>query len=1050
MIRFSIRRPVAVTMAYMCVAALGVLAWRNLPIELLPNASYPRLTVEATWRGASPETVEAFLTSPIEAAIQQVRRVERIVSTSSEQVGTGRARIDIEFERGTDMNFARLELSERLAAIEEDLPAESSTPYVTPYIPEAFSRQQRNFLDYTITGPYTTEALRGFVDEYITEQLLQLDGIAAVRAWGGRDRVLELELHEARIRSLNVSIDRVRQLIGELEYVREAGAVYQQGMLRPVALRHRPDSIAQILNVIVSSDSGRIVRLRDIATIHDTYEEPSEYYRIDGRPAVSFQIIKEIGTNTVEVADRTKARIAELEKALPPGVRLFLDTDESESIKAQLTDLKYRSLGSAAIVFFVLLIFLRSFRSTVITFSTIGFSILITLNLLYFGGFTLNVLTLMGLAMGFGMMVDNAIVVLENIYRKRRLGSEAVDAAERGSLEVALPILAATITNVIVLLPFVYLQGELKVYYVPLAIVVGFAQIASLFVGFTFIPALAARLLNAPKFARRRTGAAQDLPLYARGYMAVIRRSLRWPWATVIISLLLLGGSYYMFRKHVTTGVLWRPWYQDETSVTVNIRQQRGEELESTDQLARFFESKLVDFPEIERYTTNVSAITARIHITFPDSLENTSYPVMVKEILSENAVQLGGASISVAGVGPAFSTGGFGGGASPNYSIKVLGYNYERVREIADDLGSRLSRFSRVREVDTNGSGNSWSAPGSSDIVVHIDRQKLALHGITVQELIRQLNAAVRGRNRDGAIMVAGEEMQYAVKLAGHRYLDVLQLMDLLLPTPSGKLVRLADVATQNEREIMGSIVRENQQYQRTVRYEFRGPPKLGDFVKNAVLEATQLPPGFSIAEDDRWYWSEEEKSQIYLVLAFGIVLIFMVSATLFESLRQPLCVLLTVPMALIGVFVMFWLAGASFTREAYIGTIMMAGIVVNNAILLLDHVNLLRRQDGLPMEEALVRGSTERVRPILMTSVTTIAGLLPLVLFSEAADANIWNALGYALIGGLSSSTFLVLTVTPALYLLFERRAERRRLARAGQTPAAAMDVVPAPAQA
>jgi len=1036
MIRFSIRRPVAVTMTYMSVAALGLLAWRNLPIELLPNASYPRLTVTATWPGASPETVEAFLTSPIEATIQQVRQVERIVSTSSEEVGNGIARIDIEFERGTDMNFARLELSERLAAIEEDLPREASTPFVTPYIPEAFSRQQRNFLDYTITGPYTTEALRDFVDRYITENLLQLDGIAAVQVWGGRDRVLELELDETRMRSLGISIARVQQVIGELEYVREAGAVYQRGMLRPIALRHRPDSIAQILNVIVASDSGRTVRLRDIATIHDTYEDAAEYYRIDGRPAVSFQIIKESGTNTVEVADRTKARIAELEKTLPPGVRLFLDIDESESIKAQLTDLKYRSLGSAAIVFLVLLVFLRSFRSTVITFSTIAFSILITLNLLYFGGFTLNVLTLMGLAMGFGMMIDNAIVVLENIYRKRKLGTEAVEAAERGSLEVALPILAATITNVIVLLPFVYLQGELRIYYVPLAIVVGFAQIASLFVGFTFIPALAARLLKTPKFARTRV----DIPLYARGYMAAIRRTLRWPWLTVSIAVLLLGASYYMFDKHVTTGVLWRPWYQDQTAVTVSIRQQRGEELESTDRLARFFEEKLREFPEIERFTTNVRPISARIHITFPDSLENTAYPVMVKEVLSENAVQLGGAAISVVGVGPAFSTGGFGGGSSPNYAIKILGYNYERVREIAEDLGSRLARFSRVHDIDTNGAANMWGGQGASDIVLTIDRQKLALHGITVQDLIRQLNAAVRGRSRDGAITVAGEEMQYAVKLAGHRYLDVQQLMNLLLPTPTGEFVRLSDVAEQRERDVMGSIVRENQQYQRIVRYEFRGPTKLGNFYKDAVVKATQLPPGFSIADEERWYWSQEEKSQIYLVLGFGIVLIFMVSAALFESIRQPLCVLLTVPMALIGVFSMFWLAGASFTREAYIGTIMMAGIVVNNAILLLDHVNQLRRREGLPLEEALVRGSTERVRPILMTSVTTITGLLPLVLFSEAADANIWNALGYALIGGLTSSTILVLTVTPALYLLFERRAERRRRDRAVLDPAAA----------
>jgi HAE1 family hydrophobic/amphiphilic exporter-1 len=223
----------------------------------------------------------------------------------------------------------------------------------------------------------------------------------------------------------------------------------------------------------------------------------------------------------------------------------------------------------------------------------------------------------------------------------------------------------------------------------------------------------------------------------------------------------------------------------------------------------------------------------------------------------------------------------------------------------------------------------------------------------------------------------------------------------------------------------VLNRILREDQQYQRTVGYEFRGPGKLGDRVRDAVIANTALPPGYKIVEDEGWRWSMEEQRQIYGVLAFAVLLVFMVCATLFESVRQPICILLTVPMALIGVFLLFWLTGASFTREAYIGVIMMAGIVVNSAILLVDHVNQLRRYHALPLEEALVRGSAERLRPILMTTCTTIAGLLPLVLFSEAADANIWNALGFALIGGLATSTVLVLTVTPALYYLFERSA-------------------------
>jgi len=272
---------------------------------------------------------------------------------------------------------------------------------------------------------------------------------------------------------------------------------------------------------------------------------------------------------------------------------------------------------------------------------------------------------------------------------------------------------------------------------------------------------------------------------------------------------------------------------------------------------------------------------------------------------------------------------------------------------------------------------------------------------------------------------------MRISVKLENYDRMDMKKLEETLIPASTGEVVRLADVATVRERQVLSQVVREDQQYTRFVSYEFRGPNKLGDRVRDAVIAATDLPPGYTIEESQGYRFSTEEQKQIWGVLLVSVILIYMVTAALFESLKQPLCVLLTVPMALIGVFLLFFYTGANFTREAYIGVIMMAGIVVNNAILLVDHTNQLRRNHGLTLHEAVLRGAIERVRPILMTSLTTICGLLPLVLFAENVNANIWNALGFALIGGLSSSTILVLTVTPALYLLFERRAERRRLA-------------------
>ena len=607
-----------------------------------------------------------------------------------------------------------------------------------------------------------------------------------------------------------------------------------------------------------------------------------------------------------------KARVEEITGIHPPGVRLILDEDQSEDIRAQLQDLRLRASIAGAVIFLVLLVFLRSFRSAGIVFATIAFSILIALNLTYFGGLTLNVLTLMGLAMGFGLIVDNAIVVLENIYRKRQEGQDAVEAAESGARQVLLPICAATLTTLIVFIPFVYLQGELRIYYVPLAGVVGMSLLASLFVAFTFIPALASKLLG--RETARRPLVAPRSPFYVRFYAAVLGYTLRltrrrrWPvlpLATVAVAAVIFGSSAHVFFKYVNRGIVWGRWGSSDTYISIQIRLPRGSELDRTDELTRFFENKLKQLPEIERFVTQVSPQWADIRVTFPDSLETTLVPGAIKEQLLAYSYMFGGAEVRVYGYGPSFYGGG---GGSPNYSIKVLGYNYERVREIAEDLGRRLTRFSRVHDVDVNSSGMWYQRDKATEFVMTIDRQRLGLFGLSAQDVIRQVRVAVSGQESGVIIRVGGEEMSFEIGLAGNEDLDILALEETLLQVPRGEGVRLADVATIEERQVLNRIVREDQQYQRNVSYEFRGPQRLGDRIHEAVMDATALPPGYKLEGRDEWRWDWEEEQQIYGVLAVSLVLIFMVTAALFESLRQPLVVLLTVPMALVGVFLMFF----------------------------------------------------------------------------------------------------------------------------------------------
>ena len=1025
MIRLAVKRPVAVSMFYVAVALLGVAAWRNIPIELLPDTELPQLTVEAFWRGASPEATEAFLTAPLEAAIQQVRGVDKISSISEEQQGQGVARITVEFERDVDMDFVRLELSERLAVLEDELPVGVVGPNVSPYVPQEFEDQYRPFLQYNITAPFTLEAIRAHLDDIVGPEILQVEGVATIDIRGGRDRLLELEFDQDALRSLGLSPLTIRQRVLDLEQVREAGTVYDNGKLRNLAVRQRAGSVADIRNLVVLSDKGRLVRLSDVAVVRDTYEDYTSHYRIDGQPAIAFSVIKEHGTNTVEVADRVKARLASIEHLNPAGARIFLDWDESEDIRAQLTDLRERAIVAALVIFAVLLLFLQSFRSAAIIFATIAFSILIALNLIYFGGLTLNVLTLMGLAMGFGLIVDNAIVVLENVYRKRRAGEAPEEAAVAGTREVVLPIMAATATTLIVFIPFVYLQGELRVYYVPLAIVVGMSLLASLLVAFSFIPSLAAQILGSVAVS---SALVERDPVYVRAYGSMVGFTSRNPWITIAVAMGAFYGSWHLFDKYVNRGVLWGGLFGSSSYIDIRISLPRGEELERTDELARFFEEKLLRTPEVERFTTTVWAQRAFIRAEFPEEIEQTQIPVAIKEQMVAFSYQFGGADVRVYGYGPSFYGGG---GSPPNYTIQIFGYNYERVRDIAEGMKRRLERFSRVREVDTNAGGRWWGSEKSSEVVLVLDRERLAIYGLSTRDVVGQVQVAVGGRTGQGQIRVGGEELGFELKMAGYRDLDVLELAETLIRSAGGD-VRLADIAEITERDVLNVIQRVDQQYQRSVRYEFRGPRKLGDRYRDAVIASTELPDGYRIEGQQTWAWSDEEQTQIYIVLGVSLVLVFMVTAALFESLRQPVCVLLTVPMALVGVFLMFFYTGASFTREAYIGVIMMGGIVVNNAILLIDHVNQLRRKLGLDLMDAVVRGTLERVRPILMTSATTVLGLLPLVIFSDYADANIWNALGYALIGGLLSSTLFVLTVTPALYVLFEKGPERKRVLR------------------
>jgi len=1009
-------------MVYSTVALLGLVSWMNVPIELLPDVRLPRLTVTATWPGASPESVEAQLTAPIEATVQQVRGVEWISSESFEQRGTGTARIDVAFDRSTDMDFAWLGLSERLATIEEQLPPGVGRVTIDPYVPEVFEQQSQPFLLYTFAGPYTHEALRRHLNDVVAPELAEVDGVALVRVFGGRPRRLEVHLEEGKIAALGLDATAVHRAIEDMDLSGEAGMVREDGMDRSITVVNRAWTAADVRGAVVLSAEGVPVRIGEVADVFDTYEPSTSLRRINGRSAVGFEVVHAIGANTVRVADAVKSRLRELEALFPAGSELVLEEDMSEEVRRQLTDLGARALVSVTVIFLVLLAFLRSFVSTGIVLVTIGFSVLTTLNVIYFGGMTLNLLTMMGLAMGLGLVVDNSIVVIENMYRRHREGEDSFHAAYAGARTLALPIIASTATTLIVLAPFVYLQGELRVFYLPLGVVVALTLLASLVAAFTFIPAGAARGLRGqtaettwPRARDDGKGRRPD-PLSLRFYRDLISSTVRFPGVTIMGALLAFGASYYLFDRHVRTWAAWGGEGATNNYILLQITLPGGSSLERTDQLMRHFEDRVAQISEVERFTVDVMPGFASMRVTFPDSLERSALPRAVKANMEEYSHTFTGAEVRVTGYFPS----SYGGGDYvPTFEIKVLGYSYERVREIAEGLGDRLRRLSRVATVNTNAAGGLNRRDRVTEMVVRVDRSALARHGLSVADVAARLRAAVPRKAGSGIIGLGGEEVSVQVGLAGTLDLDLLGLTETLIDTPGGHRIRVGDVINLEERNVPARIRRENQQYERTVSYAFHGPVRLGGVVQEQVVAATAVPAGYTVeAVGPSSVIDGAQRAQIWRALALALLLVYMVTAGLFESLRQPLCVILTVPMALIGVYLIFFYTDAAFTREAYIGVIMMLGIVVNNAILLVDNINRVReRCPALPLNDAILHGSLERVRPILMTTTTTVLGLLPLVLLGEFGS-NVWDALALVLIGGLLSSTLFVLTITPALY--------------------------------
>lgn len=1097
MIRFCVDHPVATWMLFTALVLLGVYAMPRLEIEAMPETELPSLSISTNWNGASPAAVQRSLTIPIEEAARKVHGVEEITSRSR----PGNSTVTVSFRRDVDMEFAQLDLGEQLGSVRRNLPATASQPQIVPYVPEEFRTD--DFLTVSLISPLSANELRDKAETWLSSRLLAVEGVADVELQGGALPLVRVLLDHALMERYGLFADDIFARIESLDDILPAGTVRDGGRVLAVSVQ---DSVTlhTVRDAIVANVGGQPLALGRVAELRRSFDDPTYFVRINGDNVIQASVAKRSGTNAVAVSRRVREALPQIRDEMPFPLEFEIDSDQGQELEDKLRELIYRSLAILALLFVMLAAALKRVRLTAIVVSSILLAIVICLSLFYFLGISVNFITISGLTVCFGMLLDNSILVLDAIHRRftERRHDDARRALIHGTREVAFPITATTLTTVVAFLSFIFLSGRLALYYVPLAVSVGIAMLASIFVAFGWIPvalrgtaekemarpadevraahaaepqgldllwrwSVAALAVAALAFAAlgalQGWDEARDLWKWFAGGLALMiavgafagyveritALHLRW-WAWPLLLVFgSLAGGWHLYKNEIDDGGFWRQ--QDREKLVCYVERPVGTDVILASATMEKFENELTPIPDGITMKTTSWANRAFMEVDFEDHMLLTEYPEMYRNRLILLAEELGGMFIWINGFGDPYMKGGRGGGMS-NSLIKITGYNSKELDEICTGVMDRLARNRRVRNARLTG-GDRFDRADNDETVVIIDRDALARYHVGVQEVVGHLRRLL-GIEFPWHMILEGRDQRLQLSYADADDIQYDQIAAQTLTTAGGNRVRLADLVRLEQVPVVSSINRENQRYSMQVNWEFIGTPKMRQSYIEEILAGLDLPYGYTAEDVSGQQITEEEEEEMNQMLWITAAFIFMTLAALFESLALPLLVLLSLPMALTGVMAIFWLTDTAFDSSARIGLVLLFGIVVNNAILLVNRFRLelrdivdrypglrahlpahdrfggwdLRRlpastRDAL-LTDAVCRGTRIQLRSILLTSGTTIAGMLPLLIkLTEVEGKDIWENLALSSIGGLASSTVLIVGGIPALYALSVR---------------------------
>jgi len=1023
---FSIKRPVTTLMIILVVLVLGFVSFSRLGIDLFPNMTLPIAVVMTQYEGVAPQEMESLITKPIEQVISTISNVNSIQSITNQ----GQSIVVIEFNWGTNMDFAMLDVREKIDMVKSYLPEDSSAPTVIKIDPSMMPVMQ-----IVLYGGNDIIQLKKLADDVITDRLLRLEGVASVNVIGGREREIVINVDPDKLSFYRLSMTQIANTL-RAENMNLPGGSLDQGKKEYVIRTTAEfEDIAEIENLPIALPQGGIVHLRDIARVEDTYKEVSTISRYNGKPCISLSIMKQSGSNTVQVANQINAEIERLENELPANVDLKPIFDESEFIKLSIDNVKDNAITGAILAVLVLYLFLRNARSTLVIGLSIPISIIATFVLIYFGNLTLNIMSLGGLALGVGMLVDNSIVVLENIFYHRQIGEEPIKAALSGANEVALAVTASTLTTVAVFLPMVFVSGITAQIFKELALTVTFSLLASLAVALTLVPLLSSRLLTEVSMI------SEDGPSNRKGIINWVlkpldvfsvffnkvhsryRNLLHWALGhrklVVIISALAFVISIALIPA---VGAEFLP-KTDSGSININFELADGTKLDETNRIINEFYDKIADMPEIQDALISIgsgtgmtsslggsSANTGSITLQLVPLSERKASSEQIAEEIRRIAEKTPGADISVSAV----STMDFAGGGMPSVSISIEGADFDKLDQISNQVMDIIKSVPATREVTSS------MEKGRPELRIKVDRDKAALYGISSGQIAQAVSSAITGMTAT-KYKVDGEEIDVVIRAEKDLVDSASKIRSLLIPSPTGALITLGNVAEiQNE---TGPVSINRQDQTRTVTVTAQVIGRDVGSVNQEIQEKLanlKLPDGYRVTMGGEQQEMMEAFQDLSLAFVLAILLVYMVMAAQFESLVQPFVIMFSVPLASIGIVLSLLLTGRHINIVSFMGVIMLAGIVVNNAIVLIDFINQLR-QRGMGRNEAIITAGPQRLRPILMTTLTTVLGLIPMAL-GLGEGGELGAPLATVVIGGLTVSTILTLVVVPVIYTIVE----------------------------